>query len=343
MSERFRHSCVLLVGAGLLAGCASGRRDDAQQLAAAGLRTSWLLSQEVSGMSRQLVEGDAATAFAATWAACKDAPEACKIAGPDPAVQAQRAELARAVIQRSQALAALHRAYAAFRKEIEPGAAKAEALVQAAAVEAGTYASVVGAAQLGMGGARLLSKSITGGVRLLASASSRGAQERRIARSSAELASTLESLADTLERETRLFDALAEVLVSEKIEAHRALLQAGVVSGSEALRPVADSLRLSLSRDADATVARSPGARLAVQAALEASERAQVRSLQLRYRSALGALQELEALHRQLDSGDRLELRRLEQQLAAVEALLPPHQMPDRTVAALGPSAPTKP
>lgn len=107
-----------------------------------------------------------------------------------------------------------------------------------------------------------------------------------------------------------MFDALAEVLVREKIEAHRALLQAGVVSGSEALRPVADSLRLSLSRDADATVAKSPQARMAVQAALEASERAQIRSLQLRYRAALGAVRELQGLHGRLDRNEPLELVR---------------------------------
>lgn len=326
-----------------VAGCAATGRDNAQHLAAAGLRTSWILSQDVGGMSRQLAEGDAAMAFAATWSACKDKPTACAVTAPDPAVQAQRAELARAVLQRSQALAALHRAYAAFRKEVEPGAAPdAGASIQAAATEAGAYASAVTVQELGMGGARLLSKSLMGGMRLLASAGSRGAQQRRIDRSSTGLAATLGTLGGALERETRMFDALAEVLVREKIEAHRALLQAGVVSGSEALRPVADSLRLSLSRDADATVAKSPGVRMATQAALEASERAQIRSLQLRYRAALAAVRELQALHGRLNLDEPLQLERLEEELSTIEALLGPRPA-ENTVASLGRVASSKP
>ena len=316
----------MLALAGLAAavsGCASGARDNAQQLAAAGLRASWTLSQDVGGMSRQLTEGDAATAFAATWAACKDKPAGCSVAPPDPAVQAQRAELARAVEARAQALAALHRAYAAFRKEVEPDRAEAaEPSIRAAAAEAGAYASAVTMPELGLGGARLLSKTITGGVRAIASAGSRGAHQRRIRRSSQDLAATLGALGDALERERRMFDALAEVLVREKIEVHRALLQSGVVSGSEALRPVADSLRLTLSRDVDSTLSRSPQARLAVQAALEASERAQIRSAQLRYRAALSAVRELQALHGRLDVDAELDLERLETQLSTLEALV---------------------
>lgn len=332
--------CVIVIA---LVGCASDGRDNAQRLATAGMRTSWILTQDVGGMSRQLTEGDAAMAFAATWSACKDQPAKCSVTAPNASEQAQRAELARAVMQRSQALAALHRAYAAFRKEVEPGAAPdAGASIQAAAAEAGAYASAVTVAELGMGGARLLSKSIMGSMRLLASAGSRNSQQRRIGRSSEELAATLDALGDALERETRMFDALAEVLVREKIEAHRALLQAGVVSGSEALRPVADSLRLTLSRDADATVAKSPEARMAVQAALEASERAQIRSLQLRYRAALGAVRELQGLHGRLDRNERLGLERLEHQLSTIEALLGPQQA-ERTIAAFGQTASSKP
>jgi len=69
---------------------------------------------------------------------------------------------------------------------------------------------------------------------------------------------------------------------------------------------VAESLRLTLSRDADATVAKSPEARMATQAALQASERAQIQSVQLRYRAALGAIRELQNLHGRFGTNERL-------------------------------------
>lgn len=314
---------ILCVGLFVLGGCATTRLDNAEKLAEAGLKTSWKLSQDVKGMSRQLAEGDAAMAFSATWNACRDIAGKCSIATSETSVQEQRAELARVVLLRSQAISALHRAYASFQKDVKNGAEDdVDNSIKTAAFEAGSYASSLVGVGMAGSGARIVSKSINGSIRYLASLGTRSSRERRIRRSSQELALTLQELGDALDLETRMFDALAEVLVREKIEAHRALLQAGLVSGSDTLRPVADSLKLSLSRDAEATLAKSPAAQAATQAVVEASERAETRRVQARYRAALSALRELQALHIRLDEGAAIDLALLEEHLSTIDALV---------------------
>ena len=314
-------AALALAGVGVQ-GCASARQSEAELLADAGARTTRLLAQDVAGMSRQLADGDAATAFNATWQACKTAGPGCAVVAPDPAVQAQRAELARAVRLRSQALAALHRAYASLRSDLgRAPPVELDRSVAAAASEAGAYASSL-SASMGMGGARLLSKSLTGSIRYLADLKMRASKERRSREAAAKLGETVSELGAALRFETRMYDALAEVLVREKIDAHRALLQAGLVSGSETLRPVTDSMNLRLSRDADLVLAKSVPAQAAVQAVVEASERAEVERVQSRYRAALGALAELESLHARLEQGAPVDLRALEAQLSVLEMLV---------------------
>lgn len=62
---------ALILSALILGGCASTRLSRAELLAEAGMKTTGLLARDVAGMSRQLADGDAATAFSATWGACK--------------------------------------------------------------------------------------------------------------------------------------------------------------------------------------------------------------------------------------------------------------------------------
>lgn len=303
-------------------GCASGRPSEAELLADAGVRTTRLLAHDVAGMSRQLADGDAATAFNATWQACKAPGGGCAVIVPNREVQAQRAELARAVRLRSQAILALQRAYGSLGSELgRAKSAEVDRSVAAAASEAGIYASSL-SASMGMGGARLLSKSLSGSIRYLADLGTRASKERRGREAAARLGQTVHELGAALRLETRMYDALAEVLVREKIDAQRSLLQAGLVSGSETLRPVAESLNLKLSRDADLVLTKSAPAQAAVQAVVEASERAEIERVQSRYRAALGALAELDNLHARLERGQPVDPKALETQLSNLEMLV---------------------
>lgn len=317
-----RKGAAVVLAGSVLGGCASAGLSGAELLAEAGVKTTGLLAQDVAGMSRQLADGDAATAFNATWQACKVPGGSCAVTVPDGAVQAQRAELARAVRLRSQAIAALQRAYAAYRSDLgRVDAAEMDRSVRAAATEAGAYASSF-SGSVGVNGARLLSRSLSGSIRYLADLGARASKARSSRDSAAELGRTLGGLGAALRLETRLYDALAEVLTREKIDAHRALLQAGLVSGSETLRPVVDGLNLKLSRDADLVLAKSAPAQTAVQAVVEASERAEVARVQFRYRATVAALEELERLHARLATGEAIDLRALDTHLDAVQSLL---------------------
>jgi hypothetical protein len=308
---------------GLLSACAStapSGRDD-ERLAEAGLTASNLFAQDVTGVSRQLAEGDAITAFAATWKGCS-VEGACKVVVPPREVQQQRAELDSVVALRLQAIAGLKRTYEAFKTDAgrDPGE-NVEATVRTAI--AGTWSYATALAGLRLGSASGVSRPVEKSLGYLASLGASRHGRNELARSSEELAQSIRTLRDTLSLETQLYDALAESLVKEKIEVQKALFQAGLVSGADTLRPLAQGLRLNLVRDADYVLSRSPAARTAVEATIEASERAEVRRTQLRYRALISALGELEILHKHLAKGEPLDLRALDVALSRLQSLTP--------------------
>ena len=317
-------SCLLLLGA-----CAGGVEkplSDDQRLAQAGLQATTVFAEDVTGVSRQLAEGDALTAFSTTWKNCA-AQGSCTIALPSDEAQQQRAELERIVALRLGALAGLQRAYEAFGADADrkPGEA-AQATVRGAVAGSWSYATAL--IGLNLGSASGISEPFEQSVGYLASLGASRRERGRMASASGDLAAAIRTLRESLALETRLYDALAEGLVREKIEVHRALLQAGLVSGAETLRPIVLGLRLNLNRDADYVLARSPQARMAVEAALEASERAEVRRTQMRYRALIQALGELETVHEQLAKREAVDLRRLDAAMARVQSLSAPPPTP---------------
>ena len=331
---RHQGARACLVGALFLLGaCATSGEPVERLVADAGVRTTRVLAYDADGFTRRLEEGDATAAFVATWRACNGSTQ-CAIAAPSSIEQAQRRELADAVVLRAEAIAGLNRAYAAFRAEVTgQSEAPADRAIREAITGTVSYGNSLAGLQFGSGTAGL-ARPLERAAGAMASVAVAGQRRSRMLIASAALAEATTNLREAMMLETRKYDALTEVLVRERIDAHRSLLQAGLVSGAGALRPVADRLGVPLARDADLIVARSASARIAVEAMIEASERAEIRRTQLRYRAAVNALIELEQVHAQMNAGATPDLSELDQALWNLERLADPTAGPAvRTVA----------
>jgi len=303
-----------------LAGCATGGETVEQTLADAGVRTTDSLARDVNGFARRLEEGDAAAAFVATWKECSRSAATCSVTVPPQNVQAQRVELATAVALRAQAIGSLNRAYASFRLNVSQRTNEsAERDVRSAVTGTFSYASSL--TQLPLSVVSEAAKPLERAVGYVSAAAVAQRRRKEMLSTSEQLRNAIVQLREALLLETRKYDALTEALVRERIEAQRALLQAGLVSGSDALRPVAEGLKVPLARDADVTMARSAPARMAVEAVIEASERAEVRRTQARYRAAIDALAELEHLHDLLNTNTKIDLTRLDEILWNLDRL----------------------
>lgn len=323
-----------LFGALLLLGaCATSGEPVERLVADAGVRATRVLAYDADGFARRLEEGDATAAFVATWRACGGSTQ-CAIAESSTTEQAQRRELADAVVLRAEAIAGLNRAYAAFRAEVTgQSEAQADRAIREAITGTVSYGNSLASLQFGSGTA-VFARPLERAAGAVAAVTVAGQRRSRMLNASAALAEATTTLREAMMLETRKYDALTEVLVRERIDAHRSLLQAGLVSGAGALRPVADRLGVPLARDADLIVARSASARIAVEAMIEASERAEIRRTQLRYRAAVTALMELEQVHTQMNAGAIPDLGRLDQALWNLERLADPLSGPAaRTVA----------
>lgn len=279
-------------------------------------------------------------AFVATWQACAGGAAQCVVTEPSDVEKAQRLELATAVALRAEAIVRLNRAYAAFRRDIaRQSGVDAERFIHDALLGTANYATSVSGIPL----ARTATfgrplENVVGGVASALAQSQRRSQTRE---ASAALGQAIAELHQAMALETRKYDALTEALVRERIEAHRALLQAGVISGSGTLRTASEWLNVPLARDADTVVSRSPAVRTAVEALIEASARRDIRRTQQRYRAAISTLMELELVHAALAAGERPDLSRLDQSLLELERLVDPTSGPALRSVGLAPQDPT--
>ena len=330
---------AILCGSLILGGCVTNEPVE-QDLAEAGVRSTRALAADVDGFARRLEDGDGMAAFVATWRVCSGGGARCVITEPPEVEQAQRLELASAVALRAEAIVSLNRAYAAFRRDIaQQSGADVERAIHDALLGTANYATSVSGLPLARTAAfgRPLENAVGG----MASALARSQRRNHTRGASAALGQAIAELHQAMVLETRKYDALAEVLVRERIDAHRALLQAGLVSGSGTLRPASEWLNVPLSREADTVVSRSVPVRTAVEAMIEASARRDIRRTQQRYRAAISTLTELEQVHAALDRGTRPDLSSLDQSLLELERLVDPASGPAPRSVGLSPQDPT--
>jgi hypothetical protein len=324
-----------LLCAALLTGCASVGVPF-QQLSQAGDLTTTALRSDAEAFVEQLDHGDASAAFAATWKQCHEQPSSCQPVALDPAAQAQRAELARVVRARVSAIEALQRSYEdAGRLITDAQRPPAQQAPRAeAATTMATYASLVG-----LGAVKELQSRLQRPLVYALEWRAARLRQAELKAANAELGELVGTLKDILQQELRLHDVLARSIIQDKVSLSQALLQSGLVSSSDIIRATL-SPDVTLSRDADALAAKSPAVRVAVGAALAASEQASVRMEQLRYRAALQVLEELERLHAEFGRSEQVAPLVLQSRVGELKRLGRRVDGPRR---ALVPVAPTPP
>jgi hypothetical protein len=308
----------------LLAGCASVPRGPAATLADAGMSATSAFATDVRDLSTRLARGDVADAFTRTWELCQN-PNAslCTVQQPGGEVRQARDQLVATIELRAQALDALHRAYTALKTEAEyDERADLVGAVDQAVTAVNSYASAVAAlAGAGPAGA-LVSQPLAAAVSFGAGLLADRRQRRRILAANGAIGTVTAKLRDALQVEAAVFESIITAVIEERTAAQRALLQAGLVSGAESIKPLITDLDMIAAKDADATIGRSPPARAAVEAALQASERADVAALRTRYRAAVGALNELVDMHAELARERPVDITDVTRFIAELDAAL---------------------
>lgn len=306
--------------------CVGAPRGPAARLSESGLKASTAFSTDINRVATQLITADLHDAYAMTWQVCQSpVPEACTPQRADPAVAARRARLSEAVALRARALDALGQAYAALGRE---AAYDAPADLSGAAGELITgvnnYTRAISALGGGAPIAELVSQPIAavGGAIVAEIAEQR--QRARILRGSRQISAAAEKLREGLVREAQVFDTLAGYLVDRRTSVRIALLDAGLISRAEALRPLATSINATLVPSADTILAQSPAAQAALQASVEAAARLEIAEAQRRYREAIEALGALVTAHRQLEADQAVSLEDVNRVLSRFHAAVAP-------------------
>lgn len=289
---------VVVVLVALLTACASVPRGPAGTLADAGIKTSAAFSSDVRDLNGKLAQGEISKAFAGTWEVCQNPnPMLCEVVQEGVSVSESRLKVTKAIALRAKALSALQGAYEALKEESEYDArADLEGAVGQAVDGVNAYASFVSTLSGGASSA-LIAQPLAAGVKLGTGLLADQKQRKRLSSANESIAAATRRLRDALKIEADVFDSLAIAIVDERVAAQAALLQAGLVSGGDMIKPMAADLGLTLAKDADATVARSRPARVAVEAAYRAGKVAEARSLSARYRASIASLDALVVMH----------------------------------------------
>lgn len=297
-------------------GCASSSRGTAATVAQSGLSATSQFSTDVRELGIRLVRGDAQNAFSRTWEFCQIRPTDCRVQIPSETLRAARQDLAKAIASRAQAIEALAAAYGAMKTEADYDArADLSGAVDEALKSAVAYASLAGAPPLV---SRAASNGASFGLGLLADQQ----QSKRLRAANLALAGVVEQLHAGLAKETAVFDSLAGDIVNQEAQAQQALLQAGLISGGDTLRPLTDSVGATPIKDIDAVLAKSPAAKVAVEAVVQVAALEKVAAIRARYAASLAALDELKRLHLSAAEDKPLNTASLNRLLSEIDVLI---------------------
>lgn len=317
MSIRLIHGTALAAMAAL-AGCAAAPRAPATSLAEAGIKATASFSAEVRDTQAQLGSLDVGDAFTATLRQCSNPRLTCKEVVEPAAVSEERAQLARVVGLRAQALDALGSAYAALQTE---AAFDQGADLSGAAGDAVTAANAFAAeaARLDRGATPA---ALPGEVASLADfgfgALGEHLQRRRLLAASREIAKATLQIRNGMSREAASFRRLTEYLVGERTAARITLMKEGYLSPDDVFRQVAAQLNLNLV----VPDSSSQAYRMAVQASMRALAHQEVIAIQQRYEAGIATLSALLQSHAQLEKGKALSIANVERVLARLDASL---------------------
>lgn len=314
----------VLIIAGLcaaLGACASAPRDQAAQLAKSGAEASDLAAQEVRDLSGRLDRQEELTAFTATWETCTQLanPSECEPVEQSDANAREVDKLTRAINLRATALTALADAYRALGQEAEYDAEGAmEAVVGRLTTSVNAYADVVA-----LGTGSLVSGPAGGAVSLDAGLLARDRQRARLRDGSARIRQAVVLLRRSLGEEVRLFNTLSATFAEQEGAAVEALYDAGLISRAPLLEPMAQSLGLKLTMEAEQVLAMNPSARTAAVAFLRGQANDRVRLQAARYDAILQTLDKLEAAHTDFETLGAADIADLNRAIVRITTLIP--------------------
>ena len=304
-----------------LAGCASVPRDQAADLAKSGAEASDLAAKEVRDLSGRLDRQEELMAFTNTWETCIELadPNQCEPADQSDANAQEVGKLIRAINLRADALTALADAYRALGQEAQYDAAGAmEAVVGRLTTSVNAYADIL---QPGSGAliSAPLGSAVSQGAGLLAG----DRQRTRLRNGSARIRDAVVLLRRSLGAEVRLFNALSGSFADQEGAAVEALYNAGLISRSPLLQPMAADLGVTLVPDAEQILASNPSARGATLAFLRGQANDRVRLQAARYDAILNTLAKLETAHTDFETVGAADIADLNRAIAEITALIP--------------------
>lgn len=321
----FRNLSGMVVVGFLLTSCASVPRDQAMALADTGDQaTSVILAQlqRVSASASRQIE---INAFVKTMDYCGALPEDCKAQLPSDALAAQYSKLAGLTASRIKAVAALNKAYDALAREAEYDARGVlGGAISDLANTTNTYTSLA-LAGVG-GGAGLAVSQVVGELAPQAVGIFAGNQQaERLRMASKIIGEATANLSDALAAETVVYESFLEVWTRKENEMRVLLLQAGLTSRAEILAPLADSIGVPIGGGAKSIIKRSQALSTAVEAIATAQTQRRQQASVAAYQSAVRALRNLSAAHKNFDNFRQSDLDKviwaLDELNAAVDSL----------------------
>lgn len=306
-----------------LSACASVPYRPALSLANAGVATTSTFSTTVRTTATQVQYVDLTEAFVATYDYCANPAIPCAPQVQSGAMVNLRQELVNVILLRANAIDALGKAYGALKTEAEYDARGDLVGATNSAIDG---VNNFAAAALGIGGAAPAAafigeplKQITGfGVGLLAGRN----QRRRLLAGSEAIATATKRLRDALAVEAFVYYSLADYIEKSRTAAKIRMLDAGLVSSTDALIPMATNLGLKPVSRVDAVIAKSPQTKIAVTAMLQAQSRADVQLDKNKYQASIAALDALLRAHDELKKNQSVSLADVDRLLGELNALL---------------------
>lgn len=301
-----------------LVSCATAPRGPAGRLADAGIKATASFSSDTSALSNHVASGGITEAFIERWQLCKAQLASCGTSLPtDPNFQL-RQDLAATVLLRAKALTALNQAYAALKQEAEYDArADMTGAVNEAVSGVNSFATVafrLANAPIPMDIGALV--GVAGGI--FGDQRQRG----RILHVNAKLREITQRLHDALAAEATVFDRIADPIELRRAEALAALFDEGLIDGTELIKPMTESLGVTLASGSSAKIAASPALKAATSDLVRAEAQVETARVRARYRASLAALQALVIEHDNLAAKRSVSLAEVNRLLDEINAAL---------------------
>lgn len=330
---------ISLLGGLALAGCASVPHGAATKLADAGIATTSSIGSSVTDTSTQVRDAHLAFEFQEAFKACETRFIDCSsgVLPPDDDLDADIADdeaadetaantdrLADLILVRARAANALGNAYRALKTEAEYDAsADLEGATKDAFAGVNRFASGVSAITGGTPGT-LLSSTVVNFAGKAAGAFAARRQKQRLYEGSEQIARATLLFRQSLNAEAEIFDGISENIVRDQAEARKALLRAGMISYSDLLESLTDTLDARPVGGIDRVLNSSPNTRAALLEMLDARTRREIEQRKRTYRASIAALDALLNAHGDFGASGSVGLEDFDRALADLEALIPP-------------------